>query len=616
MRKLLKWIDDRTGLEKVVRSMLFNEIPGGAKWRYTWGGILMFMFAVQAITGMALWMSYSPSTRSAWESVYYIQHVMQLGWLVRGIHYYAAEAMVILVLLHVVQKIWFKGYRQPRELMFWIAMAIAFVVVSFSLTGYLLPWDQQGFWSAKVRTHIMSLSPVIGPYLEKLTVGGDHFGHHTLTRFFALHAGVLPVIFLGLLLARMALMRRYRKQAFEKLPQTEPNGASFWPGQALKNASTCLVVMGIVMLMTLKPQWFGFGHEGMGAPLAAPADPTDLYAAARPEWYFLFLFQFLKYFPGEREILGAIIIPGVVVGYFVAMPWVAKIRIGHYFNILVSVCLLAGAGWLTYTAKKGDATNANYLTAEKEAHMKAHRAVELASSPTGIPGQGALHLLHHDSKIQGPKLFATHCSSCHRFEGHDGTGVIPGDPPSAPDLKGFASRTWLADLLSPDHIATERYFGGTAFEEGDMVGFVNKKVTKFDEDEKTGLGRAIKALSAEAGLSRQQTIESQEVDVIKQGQEDLGYEIGCSDCHEFHFEDEDVDGPDLTGYGSREWMVEFISDPTQERFYGENNDRMPSFLKEGILTWIEIGLLVDWLRQDWYEPSPQFTTTSRTGNAE
>ena len=160
MRRLLKWIDDRTGLEKVIRSALFNEIPGGAKWRHTWGGILLFMFAVQAITGMALWMSYSPSTRSAWESVYYIQHVMQLGWLVRGIHYYAAEAMVIMVLLHVFQKIWFKGYRKPRELMFWIAMAMALVVISFSLTGYLLPWDQQGYWSAKVRTHIMSLSPV------------------------------------------------------------------------------------------------------------------------------------------------------------------------------------------------------------------------------------------------------------------------------------------------------------------------------------------------------------------------------------------------------------------------------------------------------------------------
>ena len=498
MRTLLKWIDDRTGLGKAFQSMLFNEIPGGARWRYTWGGILLFMFAVQAITGMAIWMSYSPSTRSAWESVYSIQHVLHLGWLVRGIHYYAAEAMVILVLLHVVQKIWFKGYQKPRELMFWLAMAMALVVVSFSLTGYLLPWDQQGFWSAKVRTHIMSLSPVVGPYLERLMVGGEQFGHHTLTRFFALHAGVLPLAFLGLLIARMALMRRYRKQAFEELPQAGEGASSFWPGQALKNALTCMVVMGIVLLMTVKPQWFGFIHQGMGAPLAAPADPTDLYAAARPEWYFLFLFQFLKYFPGEREILGAIIIPGVIVGYFVIMPLVAKVRIGHYFNILLSVVLLGGAAWLTYTAKTGDATNANYIAAEKLAHVKAQRAVELASGPAGIPEQGALHLLHHDSKIQGPQLFATHCSSCHRFDGHDGTDIVPEDSPSAPDLKGFASRAWLTDLLNPDHIASEHFFGNTAFKDGDMVGFIHKKVAKYDDAEKIALDRAIKALSAEA----------------------------------------------------------------------------------------------------------------------
>ncbi len=605
MRKLIKWIDDRTGLEKVIRSALFNEIPGGAKWRYTWGGILLFMFAVQAVTGLALWMSYSPSTRSAWESVYYIQHVMQLGWLVRGIHYYAAEAMVILVLLHVVQKIWFKGYAKPRELMFWIAMAMAFVVVSFSLTGYLLPWDQQGYWSAKVRTHIMSLSPVIGPYLEKLTVGGDQFGHHTLTRFFAIHAGVLPVVFGGLLLARMALMRRYREQASQEQNHSNTAESSFWPGQALKNALTCLVVMGFVLLMTLKPQWFGFTHQGVGAPLAAPADPTDLYAAARPEWYFLFLFQFLKYFPGEKEILGAIIIPGIIVGYFIIMPWVAKVRIGHYFNILVSVCLLAGAGWLTWTAKKGDAANANYIAAEAQAQMKAIRAVELASGPGGIPKEGALHLIHHDPKTQGPKLFATHCSSCHRYDGHDGTGNSVEDPPSAPDLKNFASRTWLKDFLSPEHITSDRFFGGTAFEDGDMVGFVQRKVTKYDDDEKLALERAIKALSAEAGLTRQAELEAQERELIEQGKEDLGYEIGCSDCHEFYFEDEDVDGPDLTGYGSREWMIGFISDPTQERFYGENNDRMPSFLKEGILNSTEIELLVDWLREEWYEPSTQ-----------
>lgn len=313
----------------------------------------------------------------------------------------------------------------------------------------------------------------------------------------------------------------------------------------------------------------------------------------------------LEILPGEKEILSAIIIPGMIVGYFVIMPWVAKVRIGHYFNILLSVALLAGAGWLTYTAKKGDATSANYIAAEEQARKKAQRAIELASGPTGIPEQGALHLLHHDPKIQGPKLFATHCSSCHRFDGHDGTGSIPADPSSASDLKGFASRGWLADLMKPEHIKSNRFFGNTAFEEGDMVGFVNKKVTKFDEEEKVALDRAIKALSAEAGLSRQARIESQETEIIKLGQRDLGYEIGCSDCHEFHFEDEDVDGPDLTGYGSREWMIDFISDPSQERFYGEDNDRMPSFLKEGILTPTEIGLLVDWLRQEWYEPSPE-----------
>ncbi|MDB4691133.1 cytochrome b N-terminal domain-containing protein [Verrucomicrobia bacterium] len=605
MRRLLKWIDDRTGLEKVIRSALFNEIPGGAKWRHTWGGILLFMFAVQAITGMALWMSYSPSTRSAWESVYYIQHVMQLGWLVRGIHYYAAEAMVIMVLLHVFQKIWFKGYRKPRELMFWIAMAMALVVISFSLTGYLLPWDQQGYWSAKVRTHIMSLSPVFGTYLERLTVGGEHFGHHTLTRFFALHAGVLPVVFSGLLLARMMLVRRYRKQAFKGIARTEINVSSFWPGQALKNAIACLAVMGLVTLMTLKPQWFGFTHIGMGAPLAAPADPTDLYAAARPEWYFLFLFQFLKYFPGEKEVLGAIFIPSLIVGYFVIMPWVAKLRIGHYFNILVSMGLLTGAFWLTYSAKMEDATNANYIAAGEQAHEKAQRAVELASGPTGIPEEGALHLLHHDPKTLGPRLFAAHCSSCHRFGGHDGTGNVPLDTSSAPDLKDFASRAWLTDLLKPEHIATKRYFGETAFRNGDMVRFVNKKVSQFDKEEKLALERAIKALSAEAGLSRQAEVEEVEADLIVLGKEDLGYELGCSDCHAFHFEDDDADGPDLTGYGSREWMKSFISDPGQKRFYGENNDRMPSFLTEGILTPTEIGLLVDWLRQDWFEPLPK-----------
>lgn len=610
MHMFLKWLEERTGLVKTAESLLFREIPGGARWRYTWGGLLVFMFIVQAITGFALWMAYSPSTRTAWESVFYIQHVMPLGWLVRGIHYYAAEAMVILVLLHVLQKIWFRGYHKPRELMFWLAMAMALVVVSCSLTGYLLPWDQQGYWSAKVRTHIMSLSPVVGPYLERISVGGDHFGHFALTRFFALHAGFFPFLLALLLIGRMLLMRRYRQMETESQPDVirEP----FWPNQALKNAFTSLAVMGVVLLITIKPQWFGFSHLGMGAPLASPADPTDLYAAARPEWYFLFLFQFLKYFPGELEMVGAIVIPGAIVGYFALMPWIGRHIAGHVLNILVSIFLLGGAIWLTMTAKNNDAQNASYQAAHKEAQIKAARAIALASSPSGIPEQGALHLLHHDPKTQGPLLFATHCSSCHRYEGHDGLGEIPPDAPSAPDLKGFASREWLTEFLHPDHIATERYFGGTAFSEGDMVEFVTDDIASFDTDKQNDLATVVRILSAEAQLPSQKIMDNTEPTLSEEDRDELFYDVGCTECHEFHFEDEDVDGPDLTGYGSRGWMIDFISNPAHARFYENNNDRMPSFREEGILDETAINLLVDWLRGDWYEPTEDQATVSIT----
>ena len=608
MSMFLRWLEERTGLVKAVESLVFREIPGGARWRYTWGGLLVIVFAVQAITGFALWMAYSPGTRTAWESVYYIQHVMPLGWFVRGIHYYAAEAMVILVLLHVLQKIWFRGYQKPRELMFWLTMALALVVVSCALTGYLLPWDQQGYWSAKVRTHIMSLSPVIGPYLERISVGGDHFGHFALTRFFALHAGFFPLLLALILFVRMILMRRYQQMEAESQPNVikEP----FWPNQALKNTLTSLVVMGVVLLITVRPHWFGFSHSGLGAPLASPADPTDLYAAARPEWYFLFLFQFLKYFPGEMEIVGAIIIPGAVLGYFALMPWIGRHIIGHVLNILVSIFLLGGAVWLTVTAKNNDAQNVSYQTAEQEAKEKAARAVELASSPTGIPEQGALYLLHKDPKTQGPGLFATHCSSCHRYDGHDGLGGTPSDAPSAPDLKGFASRAWLTEFLDPAHINTERYFGGTAFSDGDMVEYVTEDIAEFDADQQNDLAKVVRILSAEAQLPAQKDLDVSEPLFSVEDRDELFYDVGCTECHEFHFIDEDVDGPDLTGYGSRGWMIEFISNPAHARFYESNNDRMPSFREEGILDEETIGLLVDWLRGDWYEPAADQASVS------
>ena len=164
--------------------------------------------------------------------------------------------------------------------------------------------------------------------------------------------------------------------------------------------------------------------------------------------------------------------------------------------------------------------------------------LKMGYRPTGesalyVPAQGALQLLHQDPKTQGPQLFATHCSSCHRYDGHDGLGAIPADAPSAPDLKGFASRQWLTEFLNPDHIATERYFGGTAFEDGDMVKYVTDDVAEFDADKKDALAAVVRILSAEAQLPSQKNPETTETPLSDEDRDELFYDVGCTECHEF-----------------------------------------------------------------------------------
>ena len=137
-------------------------------------------------------MGYSPNTRNAWESVYYIQHEMTLGWLVRGTHHFAAQAMVVLLVFHLVQVVIDGAYRAPREINFWLGLVLMQIVMGLGLTGYLLPWDQKGYYATQVATGIMGSTPVVGESIQQLMQGGPEYGHHTLTRFFALHARCCP----------------------------------------------------------------------------------------------------------------------------------------------------------------------------------------------------------------------------------------------------------------------------------------------------------------------------------------------------------------------------------------------------------------------------------------
>ncbi len=612
MKSLLDWLDQRTGFRVLVHAALYEHIPGGARWRYVWGSTLVFTFSVQVITGIFLWMAYSPSTQTAWESVYYIQHQMQGGWLLRGVHHFTAQAMVILLVLHLLQVVIDGAYRAPREFNFWIGLILMQIVLGLSLTGYLLPWDQKGYWATRVATNLIGLVPALGEPLQKIVVGGSDYGHHTLTRFFALHAGLLPGLLVLFLVLHVALFRRHGIS--HKEPVRAPD-STFWPDQVLKDAVACLAVLAAILFFVV---WHGinsdysFDARHAGAELGAPADGSETYSAARPEWYFLFLFQLLKYFPGKSEIVGAIILPGAVMLLLFLMPLVGRWRAGHFFNIaLVLLLIFGGIAPLTYLAWREDHRGDDgekYLAAVEEAEADAQRIVELAQSESGIPPTGAITLLRNDAKTQGRKLFARKCGICHTFfdPAVEETPAIAEQlkHATAGNLHDFASREWVAGLLDPNKIASSHYFGKTKHREGEMVEFVTDALKEWPPED---VANAVIALSAQAELKSQARLDERDRDKIAAGVKLIENTDNCAQCHAFNKANDSPSAPDLTGYGSRQWLIDFIGNPADERFYGERNDRMPAFRDQ--LSPREIGFIVDWLRHEWYEPPAGESTT-------
>ena len=626
MSRFFDWLDHRTGYRTLVHDALYEHIPGGARWRYVWGSTLTFCFFVQVVTGLVLWMAYSPSRQTAWESVYYIQHIMTAGWLLRGVHHFTAHAMVVLLALHFLQVVIDGAYRAPREINFWIGLVLMQIVLALALTGYLLPWDQKGYWATKVATSMMALVPIVGEPLQRLVVGGDEYGHHTLTRFFALHAGVLPGLLLVFLAMHLALFRRHGLQA--RQPYRRPD-TTFWPDQLLRDAVACVAVMIVVLVLVL---WnYPSAEPGvplgsqLGAELGAPANPAESYAAARPELYFLFLFQILKLLSAFPPVIGAVAVPGLILLSLFLMPFIGRWNFGHRFNVVWTIALLVGACVLTVLAWRHDHNGTStesqrYLAAVAAAHNEAERTVELASAPSGIPPAGALALLHSDPKTRGPKLFRQHCAVCHSHVDPAGGDVnspdhIAVEKPTASNLWKFGSREWIAGMLDPEKIVGPHYFGNTAFKEGEMVTWVNDNIATqladLEGDELAELRRKIEdvtlALASEAGLDREMIADLDER--VAAGREAIVNQFACIDCHKFHDNGDLGLAPDLTGYASRDWLNAFISNPEHERFYPETNDRMPAFAPSADdpaanrLTAEELTLLISWLRGEWYEPA-------------
>ena len=207
--QVVGWLDERTGVSPLARTMLFRKVPKGTNWFYTLGSATMFAFLSQAVTGVFLAMYYRPdASGGAYESIRYVTNDVFLGQFVRGMHKWGSSVMVILVFLHMGRTFFFGAYKYPREINWVIGVVLLILTLAMGFTGYLLPFDQRSFWATVVGVNINASGPVMGPYLADFLRGGAEFGQATLSRFYAIHMLLIPGLIAALIGAHLYLVSK------------------------------------------------------------------------------------------------------------------------------------------------------------------------------------------------------------------------------------------------------------------------------------------------------------------------------------------------------------------------------------------------------------------------
>ena len=404
--RLLEFAETRASLATLVRWLGAEKVSRHGGWLYTLGSLSALLFAVQLLTGLLLAVWYAPTPDHAHASVLAIETRVPGGSLVRGLHHWGASAMVIAVLLHLLRTFWFGAYRKPREVNWLAGVGLLLLVLGFGFTGYLLPWDQKAYWATVVGTTVPASLPGFGPLVARLMTGGTGVGAWTLTRFYALHAMLLPLLTLGLVAVHVALMRLHGHAGSPSRPEPkEP----FYPYQSARDAAVFAAAAGALLAMAWR----------FPAPLDAVANPADASYVPRPEWYFLPLFELLKLFKGPLEPIGTGLLPGLLLLALALVPWLdrsadrrpssRKLVLGAGLAIAAGLGLLLAIG-LTDLPPGG-------------------RPVRIGSN--GRPPDPAI--------LSGAGSFERRgCGSCH---GAGGTGGAPGK-----GLVTLAGRSFAPDL--------------------------------------------------------------------------------------------------------------------------------------------------------------------------
>jgi ubiquinol-cytochrome c reductase cytochrome b subunit len=313
--RLYQWLDSRLRLRPVKETLLDEPIPGGASWIYVFGSATLFLFLLQAITGMFLAVYYAPTPDHAYDSLRFVEAQVLFGSFVRGVHHWGASAMVIAIGLHMLQAFLYGAYKPPREAMWMVGVLLFLITMGFAFTGYLLPWDQNAYWATQVGINMVGSVPFVGTFLVKVMRGGDMLGALTLSRFFAVHVLFLPAAILALIALHMFVLRRVGPAGPWSRERRRMGSETFYPRQVFMDSVVILGIFSVVAALALFIQ----------IPLTDKANPSDHNFVPVPEWYFLFYYQFLKYMEGP--ILGPIatwVIPGIFVGLLLALPFLDR----------------------------------------------------------------------------------------------------------------------------------------------------------------------------------------------------------------------------------------------------------------------------------------------------